>query len=440
MAPETQRPLIVIIGRPNVGKSTLFNRLIGSRKAVVSPVRGTTRDRVEGQARWRGRALTLVDCGGFEFTKESGLAAAIQRHVRQAIQEADGIVFVCDAPEGLVPMDELIMERLRETGKPITVVVNKADHRPVVPPEFFRLGVGEILPVSALHGRGIGELLDRLVERFPSPGSPPAPPGSPVMAIAIIGRQNVGKSSLYNALVREERVIVSEAPGTTRDAIDTLLTVDGTPVRLIDTAGLRHRRKVKSPVDLFAMSRSMEAIERCDVALVVLDATQGLTQDDRRIVQQVCDAGRGLVVLMNKWDLVNGGRERTLPELIHHALPAAAFAPVIAVSATTGFHVAQSLTVARSVFRAMHRPMSDEDCHRLVQELWGSRPAPRCRGRTIHLQQARWVPGRPVRVELTVRPAGYVPVPFRRFLLKRLSTHPRVGGIPIRLIVMEQSR
>ena len=440
MEPNIQRPLIAIVGRPNVGKSTLFNRLLGARKAVVSPLRGTTRDRVAGQAHWRGRALTLVDCGGFEFTKENGLAAAIQRHVRQAIHEADGIVFVCDAPQGLVPMDELIMEHLRQTGKPVIVVANKADYRPVVPPELFRLGVSEILPVSALHGRGTGDLLDRLVEHFPSEGAPPAPSGSPVMAVAIVGRQNVGKSSLYNALLREERVIVSEAPGTTRDAIDTTLTVDGAPVCLIDTAGLRHRRKVKHPVDLFAMSRSIEAMTRCDVALVVLDATQGLTQDDRRIVQQVCDAGRGLVVLMNKWDLVKGGRERTLAEVVHRALPAAAFAPVVAVSAKTGFHVAQSLALARNVFRAMHRPMSDDTCHRLVQELWANRPTPRFRGRPIQLQQARWVPGRPVRVELTVRPAGYVPIPFQHFLLKRLSTHPRVGGIPIQLIVKERAR
>jgi GTP-binding protein len=439
----------VIVGRPNVGKSTLFNRLMGVRKAVVSSTKGTTRDRLYGQIEWRGAPLTLIDTGGFEFARGNGLAGAIQHHIQRALQEADGFMLVCDAQEGLVPADEMIMERLRKTGKPVILTVNKTDHRLVVPPEFFSLGLAQPLPVSALHGRGTGELLDHLVEQFTAPlRRPPAPqrdsvgrdeadapPPRSTPAIAIVGRQNVGKSSLLNALLREERVIVSEVPGTTRDAIDTHLAVNGKPIILIDTAGLRHRRKVRDPVDLFSMSRALDAIERCDVALVVLDATQGVTRDDQRIITQVNRAGRGLVILVNKWDLIKGGSERKLTEAIRQACPMASFAPVLAVSAKTGFQVPRSLAAALRVVRAMQEGLPDAECLALLQKAWGAHPPPRIRGRTIRLRQARWVPGRPVRIELLTSPVGRLLLPYQHYLLKRLYALPTLSGVPMRLVV-----
>jgi GTP-binding protein len=461
--PGIQRPCIALVGRPNVGKSTLFNRLIGVRKAVVSSTRGTTRDRLYGHTEWRGVPLTLIDTGGFEFAAGNGLAEAVQHHIWRALQEADGFVLVCDAKEGLVPADEMIMERLRKTGKPVVLALNKIDHRLVVPPEFFSLGGAAAFPLSALHGRGTGDLLDHLVthltvpQRHPSEPSqrtdlPAAPnpaqaPGDfdggqadvpsrhPTSAVAIVGRQNVGKSSLLNSLLREERVIVSEVPGTTRDAVDTHLTVHGEPLVLIDTAGLRRRRKVKDPVDLFSMSRALEAIERCNVALVVLDATQGVTRDDQRITAQVCQAGRGLVILVNKWDRVRGGSDRTLTEAIRRALPFASFAPVLAVSAKTGFQIPRSLTTTLRVIRAMQQELSEAACLALLQKAWGAHPPPRFRGRTIRLQQARWLPGRPVRVELTTSPIGRLPLPYQHYLLKYLHASPRLTGVPIRLVV-----
>ena len=435
--PGFPRPLIALVGRPNVGKSTLFNRLLGSRRAVVSSTGGTTRDRLYGLVEWRGTPFTLIDMGGMEFGVDDGIGRSVQRHVVRALEEADGVVFVCDAQEGLVPADQMIMEWLRKTGKPVLLTVNKADHRLIVPPDFFSLGLAQPLAVSALHGRGTGELLDRLVDELAQrSGTDPQTLGSRLArAVAIVGRQNVGKSSLLNALLREERVIVSEVPGTTRDAVDTHLVVDGELVTVIDTAGLRHRRKVKDPVDMFSMSGALEAIGRCDVALVVLDATQGLVRDDQRILTSVCRAGRGLVVLVNKWDLVKGGTERTLTEATRRAAPFVSFAPVLAVSAKTGFQVPRILTTTMRVIRTMQRGVSDVECRAILEEAWAAHQSPRFRGRTVRLRGARWLPGVPVRVELITSPIGRLPLPYQHYLLKRLYAHPSISGVPIKLVV-----
>ena len=433
-SPARASPVIVIVGRPNVGKSTLFNRLLGTRKAVVAPTRGTTRDRVYGETEWRGVPVTLIDTGGCELASANGLNRAVQFQIGRALEEADAVLLVCDGREGLVPADELVMERLRATGKPVVLAVNKLDHRLVVPPDFFALGLAQPIPVSAMHGRGTGELLDRLVTQVARPSAGPAS-RPPTAAVAIVGRPNVGKSSLLNALLREERVIVHEAPGTTRDAVDTLLALGEESVRLVDTAGLKQRRKVKEPVEFFAMSRTLHAIDRCDVALVVLDATQGVTREDRWIVARVCETGRGLVLLVNKWDLVKGGDPRRLPEAIRKALPFAAWAPVLAVSAKTGFHVPRCVTAMRDVVRRMRQGIAEADCLAICQRAWAARPPPRFRGRVVRLRQARWVPGCPVRVELVVHPPGHLPVPYQRYLLHALQAHPRVAGVPLRLVV-----
>ena len=438
MGPHDAHPAIALVGRPNVGKSTLFNRLVGSRKTVTAPARGTTRDRIYGRTEWGGARVTLIDTGGFELGSGAGLAEAIQRQIHQALQEADAVLLVLDGQTGLVPADELILERVRAAGKPVVAAVNKMDHRLTVTPEFFALSVEDLVPVSALHGRGTGELLDRLVARLaPPPDARPETAAPPHATLAIVGRQNVGKSSLLNALLREERVIVSETPGTTRDAIDTRLLVGDRPVVLVDTAGLRHRRKVRDPVDLFAMSRTVGAIERCDVALVVLDATQGVTRDDRRLVAKVCEAGRGLVLLVNKWDLVKGGRLRALPEAVRRALPFAPFAPILAVSAKTGFQVSRSLTLALAIVRRMRRPVGEAECLARLRAAWTAHPPPRVRGRAIRLQGARWVPGCPVRVEVAITPVVRLPASYHHYLRKALYAQGDLAGVPIRLAVAE---
>ncbi len=479
---------IAIVGRPNVGKSTLFNRLIGRRKAVVSSTAGTTRDRLFGHLTWKGTSLTLIDTGGFDPAMgarpwrgarpvahdgaadgmaprtghgmagaadapaglhregRGGLEHAVQRQIERAIEEAGGVILVCDVRAGLVPADSMACERLRKVGKPIIVAVNKADDGAEIPPDFYALGIEQIVPVSALHGRGIEALLDRMIEIVPGPGRA-APPGAAevtargMLTAAIVGRQNVGKSSFLNALLREERVIVSQMPGTTRDAIDTDLTVHGRQVVLIDTAGVRQRRKLKDPLDLFAMSRTLEAIDRCAVALLMFDASVGITQGDRRIAAQVVEAGKGLVLLGNKWDLVRAGNERKLAEGAAKALPHAAFAPVLAVSARTGFHVRHSLELAQQVFQALHRGLPEAECAKLVRAAWAAHAPPRIRGRPVHLKAARYSPGTPGRVELAIRPRiDRLPGVYERYLLNRLHADPRLIGVPLRIVIQGPER
>ena len=427
---------IAIIGRPNVGKSTLFNRLMGRRQAVVSPVRGTTRDRIIGTLHWRGRPLTIVDMGGVDLSAEGELALAVRRQIDRGLQDADRIILVVDGQEGLVPADELLVERLRPLGKPIQVAVNKLEDRPVVPPDFLRLGLTEPVAISALHGRGIGELLDRVMADSPSAAAPAAD-AAPEAAIAIVGRQNVGKSSLLNRLLREERVVISDVPGTTRDAIDSIATIQGCAVRLVDTAGLRHRRKVSNAVDFFAMGRTAEAIERCDVAVLLIDATVGVTRDDRRIVDRVVTSGCGLLLGINKWDLVEGGKPSQMPEAVKRAIPQVAFAPVLAVSAKTGFQVHRVVPEAFRVAMAMRRPMSGEACTALLQAAWRKQPPSRSRGRVVKLRRAEWITGRPVRIRVVTNPPGALREPYCRYLLKHLHAQPQFAGVPIHLLTQE---
>lgn len=428
---------VAIVGRPNVGKSTLFNRLVGRRKAVVAPLRGTTRDRLSGDVTWQGVRFEVTDTAGFEFERQEGLEEAVQRQVRTAVRTADAFILVCDGQKGLVPADEMIMAELRIAGQPVAVAVNKCDHELTASAEFHRLAPARVFPVSALHGRGTGELLDHVVslrERGGKPGDGPAPwPWMP--SLAIVGRQNVGKSSLVNMILSEERVIVNERPGTTRDAIDTVVMVKGTQLRLIDTAGLRHRRKVREPVDVFSMARTGEVLERSDAAMVLLDATQGVTTDDRRIVSQVCDAGCGLILAANKWDLIKGGSELKLTQSMHRLLPMAMFAPVLALSAKTGWHVAESLDIAQRVIANLRRGITEDVCRTVLNNAWASHVPPRFRGRAIRLREVRWLPGRPPRVELTTSPLGRLPVPYQHYLLKRLYAHPAFFGMPVQLLV-----
>jgi GTP-binding protein len=397
---------------------------------VVAPERGTTRDRLYGLAHWRGRAIGLIDMGGVEFTAQAGLGAAVQRHVERAVEEAQGLALVCDAAEGLVPADQMLAERLRRTGKPLLLIVNKTDTAPSMPPEFFALGIAPALAVSAVHGHGTGELMEALMGLIT--GSPPEAPPS-AYAAAIIGRPNVGKSSLFNALVREERAVVSDVPGTTRDAVDTDLVISGERVRLIDTAGLKRRPKVSSPVEWFSMARTLEAIDRCDVVLLVLDATEAMTQEERRIIHRVMEAGRGLVLVANKWDLIARQDAPAFRRALLVRAPFAAFAPILPVSATGGFHVARLLPLARRVALALRKGLTQEQCIASVRDVWRTHP-PRLRGRPVRLLGARWL-SRPPRVELRTRPAGPLPHNWMQSLTNRLHEHSRLAGVPVRVVL-----
>ena len=303
------RPIVAVVGRPNVGKSTLFNRLVGERRAIVEDEPGTTRDRVYGTSDWGGLEFTLVDTGGLQDDKEiaSASLAEIARHTREqarsAIDEADVIVFIVDAKAGLASGDHEVADLLRRADKPTILVANKADNleRREGVVEFYELGLGEPIPISAYHGSGTGDLLDRVVEALPEAEEEPATEGP---AIAIVGRPNVGKSRLLNALLGQERSIVSDVPGTTRDSLDTEISWAGRPLTLIDTAGIRRRGRVEQGIERFSVLRSMRAIDRSDVVLLVIDANEGFTAQDLHIAGYVEEQKKGIVVVVNKWDLV----------------------------------------------------------------------------------------------------------------------------------------
>jgi GTP-binding protein len=326
------QPLVALVGRPNVGKSTLFNRIVGSRLAIVEDVPGTTRDRLYAPADWGGREFNVVDTGGLELDHSGELTVRVRNQASVAIEEADVIVLLTDAAAGLAPADYDVAEFLRRSGKPLVLAVNKAEaqRRRLEAPEFWALGIGEPFAVSALHGTGTGELLDAIVDALPEHQ---AEPDSDSLRIAIVGRPNVGKSSLLNKLLGKERMIVSPVPGTTRDAVDQRLQRDGQEYVLVDTAGIRRRGRIEPGIEKYSVLRAMRAIERCDVAVLLLDAADGVAAQDAHIGGFIEEAGRGAVIAVNKWDLV----EKDTYTIIEHTervraeLKFLVYAPVVLI-------------------------------------------------------------------------------------------------------------
>ncbi|CAA9341194.1 MAG: GTP-binding protein EngA [uncultured Chloroflexia bacterium] len=305
------QPIVAIVGRPNVGKSTLFNKLVGERKAIVENLPGTTRDRIYGTSIWGGHALTVIDTAGILPGEENDVSASMAQIVRGtraqaqlAIDEADVIVFVVDVKDGITAADEEVAELLRRTDKPVILGANKADSMQRVQDavEFYNLGLGEPIPLSAYHGTGTGDLLDAVVTNLPAPVEPEE--DDYTVKIAIVGRPNVGKSSLLNKLLGFERVVVSDIPGTTRDTIDTVVEYLGNKILLIDTAGIRRSGKVERGIEKYSVMRSLRAIERADVTLLLIDATEGVTAQDTHVAGMVMDANKGIALLVNKWDLI----------------------------------------------------------------------------------------------------------------------------------------
>ncbi len=333
-------PVLAIIGRPNVGKSTLVNRIIGRREAVVEDVPGVTRDRVSYDAHWNGRAFTVVDTGGWD-PDAKGMAERIKAQAEIAISLADAVLFVVDATVGITDVDEAVVKLLRKSGKPVVLAANKVDDARTEAEAFglWNLGLGEPWPVSALHGRGSGDMLDAVLAALPEP--PPdrdAEPGGP-RRIAIVGKPNVGKSSLLNQLAGEERVVVDNVAGTTVDPVDELIELGGRPWRFIDTAGIRKRVKEASGHEYYASLRTTTAIDRAEVAVLVVDGSQPLSEQDVRILQTVREAGRALVIAFNKWDLVDEERRYYLSREIERDLVQVQWAPRINVTARTGWHI-----------------------------------------------------------------------------------------------------
>jgi len=428
------RPLIAIVGRPNVGKSTLFNRLVGRRASLVHDVPGVTRDRLYGTVafeRWQG---TVVDTGGFEPGSPDDLVAAMRAQIMQAIEEADLLVFTVDAREGITPVDEDIARILRRSGRPVVVAANKVDGgaQDALLGEVHRLGFPQVQPVSAEHGRGVAELLEAIRAAAPPPVAEARSDGPHV---AIVGRPNVGKSSLVNAVLGQPRVLVHSAPGTTRDSVDTPLTFRGRPYVLIDTAGIRRKGKVSEALEKLSVVMALKSLERCQAAVLVLDATEGVTAQDAHIAGYAHDAGRAVIVVVNKWDLVppNMVTRADVTGQIHDRLPFLDYAPICFTSAVKATGLGDLFdTVDRVAAEAQQRVQPGEllTLFRAALERrpmsWGGAP--------LRLQSAQQVAVSPPTFALRVNLPDKIHFSYERYLVNSLRhTHPFEGS-PIRLL------
>lgn len=421
-------PRVALLGRQNVGKSTLANRLIGRREAIADEMPGVTRDRVELEATWRGRAFRVVDTGGYRQGAR-GIEALVAAQAERAAEEADVLVLVVDARTGPVEEDARLARRLRRAAVPVVLVANKVDSErdEAEVAAFHALGLGDPLPVSALHGRGTGELLDRIVALLPQERAEPRPSDEP--RFAIVGRPNVGKSSLFNRLVGEERSVVYEEAGTTRDAVDAIVSLESGPVRFVDTAGFRRPARLRG-VEYYSALRTERAIERSEVAALVLDASEGFTAEDKRIAALVLELGRGLVVVANKWDLVTE-RDRAFKDLQEAVAPFAR-APVLRISALRGTGVHRVVATLRAVRdRFLHRA-STAEVNRILQRAQDERPGP------VRYRYATQVAaGPPTFVLFGGRDPGEG---YRRFLENRLRAELDLSGVPIRMRFREPRR
>jgi GTPase len=418
-------PVVALVGRQNVGKSTLANRLLGRREAIAHETPGVTRDRVELEAAWRGRRFRLVDTGGY-LRRATGVEALAKRQAERAADEADLVLLVVDAQTGVREEDAELARRLRRATVPVLVVVNKVDteREEADAAAFARLGLGDPAPVSALHGRGSGDLLDRVVELLPDRGGGPGAEDERIASFALVGRPNVGKSSLFNRLVGAERSVVYEEAGTTRDAVDAVVEWETGRVRFLDTAGLRRAAKATG-VEFYSFLRAERAIERADVTLLVLDAVDGFTGEDRRIAAKVIDAGRGLVVVANKWDLVEE-RDATFRELTEELRPFAR-AEVVRTSAIRGTGVAKLPRALLAVHRRWSTRVPTAEVNRVLEAAQGERPPPRHARYRYATQVSAGPP------TFVVFGAAAPDPSSRRFLENRIRRELGFDGVPIRL-------
>lgn len=427
-------PIVAVVGRPNVGKSTLFNYLVGRRVAIVEDVPGVTRDRIYSDVHWLDNEFTLVDTGGLEVNSSDQMFTYIRRQAEVAIREAEVVLFVVDGRQGLTTLDEDVANILRASSKPLILVVNKIDH-PGLEPEtadFYRLGIPDLISISAANGLGIGDLLDLIVQRLPTSAAPEY--AEDVIRTAVIGKPNVGKSSLVNALLGQERVIVSDVPGTTRDAIDTPLTVGEDHFVLIDTAGLRRKSKVEEEVERYSGLRSLKAIERADVVLMVVDAAEGVTEQDKKIAGFAHDKGKGIVIVVNKWDLVEKDDKTTqrYTEDIRRELAFAQYAPVVFISAKTGQRVQRVLPLVKYVSEQQNLRIPTNALNELIQEATLVTPTPTERGKRLKILYATQSSVKPPTFVLFVNEPDLLHFSYQRFLENRLRQTMGFEGTPIR--------
>ena len=429
-------PSIAIVGRPNVGKSTLVNRIVGRREAIVEERPGVTRDRKEVDAEWQGRQFTVVDTGGWLPGDGSSLDRKVSQQSERAMRGADVVLLVVDASVGVAEEDARVAEVLRTLGSPVLVVVNKVDdaNREAAVWDFLQLGLGEPLPVSALHGRGAGDLLDQVVTLLPDgEGSvddvDPEGDGQRIFGVAIVGRPNVGKSTLFNRLIGDERSVVHDLPGTTRDTIDTVVDTDEGPIKFIDTAGMRRRSRVDERTEYYSLVRALQAVDRADVALLVIDATDGVTAQDQRLAERVDAAGCPIVVLLNKWDVLDADDRAAVLRQLGRKLHFAGDMIVLKISALTGKGMQKLIPAVSQAIDAYHTRVPTRRVNEVIRAAQASQPAPHG-GRVLYATQGAADPP-----TFTLFANKELPPTYLRFLERRLREAFDLGATPIKLRV-----
>ena len=419
-------PLVSIIGRPNVGKSTLFNRLNGRREAIVTDIPGTTRDRILAEVSWGGVRFTLADTGGLEPRPQYPLQEKVKAQVEASVSEADSIIFLLDVEDGLTPIDQEIADWLRRNPKPLVVAVNKVDsaRREASAAEFYQLGLGEPIPISAYHNLGIYDLMDKVLSLLP-PVSVEPEPEQGVMRLAITGRVNVGKSSLMNAILGQERAIVSEAPGTTRDALDTELIYGDRPVVLIDTAGIRRPGKVERGIEYYSVLRAVRAVNRCDIALLVMDATDLATAQDAHVFGHAWEGHKGIIAVVNKWDLVSDP-DRVEKELaiqaIRGRLHYMPYVPIVFTSALLGQGVQEVMDLALDIYQERLRRIPAGQLHHALMDALAGHTPPSVKGRRPKITGLRQVDVNPPTFVFAVTGPKLLHFSYERYLENQLRT------------------
>jgi len=432
------KPIVAIIGRPNVGKSTLFNRLVGKRVAIIEDEPGTTRDRIYADISWKDKTFSIVDTGGLLPDPSTDIENLIKSQVITAIEEADVIVFVLDVLDGITVLDKEVAELLRRSGKPLVLVANKADNeqRGYGSAQFYELALGDPIPISAYHGKGVSELLDKVVQQLPQFTLEAE---QDIMKIAIVGRPNVGKSMLLNAILGKERVIVSDKPGTTRDAIDTIFERDGERILIIDTAGIRRRGQIDRGIECYSVDRASHAIDRSDVTLLVTEATDLLAAQDVHIAGFVCEAYKGLVIVVNKWDLVEDTADRRQYIVdIRSKIKFLPNVPIVFISALHGTGIKNVLKAAKEVYEERCKRIPTAYLNNAVRDMIAAHSPPSVRGKKLNITYTTQAEINPPTFVFSINDNSLMHFSYERYLENQLRRNFGFRGTPLRLIFRQK--
>lgn len=434
------KPIVAIVGRPNVGKSTIFNRITRSKNAIVDNLSGVTRDRLFSDAKWDDIAFTLVDTGGFEAESDDRFAGQIRSQVKQAINDADAVIFVLDGKEGISPFDKDLAKILRPVQKPVFYLINKIDgeEQENLLFEFYALGFTKAYPVSGEHGYGVPDFLDDLIKELPAAEISPE---SEMIQVAVVGKPNAGKSSLINRVLGQERLVVSEVPGTTRDAVDSICRFNGKSYLMIDTAGIRKKGRVQKKLEKFSIIKALRSLDRCDIALIVIDADQGITEQDVNVAGYALDRGCACILLLNKWDLVKkrSGTVKDFLEELKFSAKFISYAPILNISATTGFRVPKIFGLIDKVFEQYTARVGTGEFNRILNKAIDRNEPSLHRGKRLKFYYGSQVTSKPPTFTVFVNYPNAVHFSYKRYLVNQIRASIALENTPIRLYFRQRT-